>query len=191
MKNLQIIETPDKTKTCPPSIPASMADFSPIMLSTCFMYRVSSGGGPSPLLGHFLMLLNAALLRFNSNHICFDIVHCAGNTAGCIESTCYICLLYLGLVWFVTVLECFGWRSILFSATQKYAVESLKKSLFLSAKFWRTLPPSWFQHSKNSLHSPTLLFFFFFFLPLWWKCNDFGEKAMQSQICVPALMQIN
>ena len=91
MKNLQIIETPDKTKTCPPSIPASMADFSPIMLSTCSTYRVSSGGGPPPLMGHFLTLLNATPLRFSSNHICFDIIHCAGNTGSCIESLCYIC----------------------------------------------------------------------------------------------------
>ena len=68
------METPDKTKTCPPSISTSLADFSPTMSSTCSTYHGCSGGGPPPLLGRFLALLNATPLRFNSNHIFFP--HC-------------------------------------------------------------------------------------------------------------------
>ena len=110
------METPDKTKTCPPSIPTSLADFSPTMSSTCSTYHGCSGGGPPPLLGRFLALLNATPLRFNSNHF-FSTLSTVRGTLPVALRASVVSAHTLACFWFVTVLECFDWnRSWLASA---------------------------------------------------------------------------
>ena len=101
-----------------------MADFSPTMSSTYSTYHISSGGGPSPVLGGFLALLNATPLRFSSNHFFFTLSTVRGTVPVAFRAV--VMFPHTLAFWFLTVFECFDCRRVLFCANCDTSDSTLK-----------------------------------------------------------------
>ena len=88
-------------------------------------YHGSSGGGPSPVLGRFLALLNATPLRFSSNHF-FSTLSTVRGTVPVAFKAVVMFPYTLAFFWFLTVLECFDCRRVLFCVNCDTSDSTLK-----------------------------------------------------------------
>ena len=97
-----------------------MADFSPTMSCTYSTYHGSSGGSPPPpSLG----------LRFSSNHFFFTLSTVRGTVPVAFRAAVMLPHT-LAFFWFVTVLECFACRRVLFYANCDTSVRSSDSEKF-------------------------------------------------------------